>query len=47
MVVLRPTLSDLGQEKVIKEADKFANNLHLSSSKYPLGELAVLQVDPE
>ena len=35
VVVLGQTLSDTEQEKLIKEARKFANNLHLSYSKSP------------
>ena len=38
IVVLRQTLSDLEQEKVIKEARKITNNLHQSDSKYTIGE---------
>ena len=38
IVVLRQTLSDLEQEKVIKEARKITNNLHRSDSKYTIGE---------
>ena len=47
IVVLRQTLSDLEQEKVIKEADKFANNLHLSDTQCPTGDSAVPPVDPK
>lgn len=44
--ILGQTLSDIEQEKVIKEATEFTNNLHLSDNKYPVGETAIPPVDP-
>ena len=38
MIILGQTLSDREKEKVLKEAHNFADSLHLSSSKYPVGE---------
>lgn len=38
IVVLRQTLSDLEQERVIKEVRMITNNLHSSDSKHPTGE---------
>lgn len=37
-IVLGQTVSDVEQEKVTKEARKFANNLHQSDNKYHIGE---------
>ena len=46
MVSLGQTLSDTELERVKKEARKFADSLHLSNPKYPIGETVVLPVDP-
>lgn len=47
MIVLGQILSDIEQEKIIKEARKFVSNLHLSDNKYPIGETVDPPMDPE
>ena len=46
MIIRGQTLSDPEQERVIKEARKFASTLHLSDTKFPIGETAFLSTDP-
>ena len=46
MIILGQTLSDTEKEKVLKEAHNFVDSLHLSSSKYPVGETAISNMDP-
>lgn len=41
MIILGQTLLDTKQERNLQEARKYANGLHLSNPKYPIGETAV------
>ena len=45
-VVLGQTLSDLEQEKVIREAQKFADTFQLSNSKHSIGENSISTGSP-
>ena len=45
MVIFSQTLSDPGHAKVLKEAQRFATGLHMSSNKYPVGKTEVLSSD--
>ena len=40
MVLFSLTLSDPDHARVLKEAPKYAIGLHMSSNKYPVGEIA-------
>ena len=46
MVIFSQTLSDPEHARVLKEAWRFATGLHMSSDKYPVGEIAVTSSDP-
>ena len=46
MIISEQTLSDTEKEKVRKEACNFVDSLHLSSSKYPVGETTIPHKDP-
>ena len=46
MVVFSQTLSDPEHARVLKEAQRYAMGLHMSSNKYPVGETAVPSSDP-
>ena len=39
MVIFSQTLSDPEHARVLKEAQRYATGLHISSDKYPVGEL--------
>ena len=45
MVVFSQTLSDPEHARVLKEAQRYAMGLHMSSNKYPVGEIAVPSSD--
>ena len=42
MVIFSQSLSDPEHTRVLKEAQKYATGLHMSSDRYPVGEPAVL-----
>ena len=46
MVIFSQTLSDPEHARVLKEAQRYAMGLHMSSNKYPVGETAVPSSDP-
>lgn len=46
MIILGQFLSDTEQKRVLREARRCANSLHLSDPKYPIGETAVPPRDP-
>ena len=46
MVIFSQTLSDPEHARVLKEAQRYAMGLHMSSNKYPVGEIAVPSSDP-
>ena len=46
MVIFSQTLSDPEHARVLKEAQRYATGLHMSSNKYPVGETAVPSSDP-
>lgn len=46
MVIVGQTLSGTEHERVFQEARRYANGLHLSDFKYPIGETAVPSRDP-
>ena len=46
MVLFSQTLSDPEHARVLKEAQRYATGLHMSSNKYPVGETAVPSSDP-
>ena len=46
MVIFSQTLSDPEHTRVLKEAQRYATGLHMSSDKFPVGETAVPSSDP-
>ena len=46
MVIFSQTLSDPEHARVLKEAQRYAMGLHMSSDKHPVGETAVPSLDP-
>ena len=46
MVIFNQTLSDPEHARVLKEIQRYAMGLYISSNKYPLGETAVPSSDP-
>ena len=46
MVIFSQTLSDPEHARVLKEAQRYAMGLHMSSDKYPVGETAVPSSGP-
>ena len=46
MVIFSQTLSDPEHTTVLKEAQRYAMRLHMSSDKYPVGETAATSSDP-
>ena len=46
MVIFSQTLSDPEHTRVLKEALRYATGLHMSSDRYPVGEIAVPSSDP-
>ena len=46
MVLFSQTLSDPEHARVLKEAQRYAMGLHMSSNKYPVGETVVSSSDP-
>ena len=46
MVIFSQTLSNPEHTRVLKEAQRYATGLHMSSNKYPVGETAVPSSDP-
>ena len=46
MVIFNQTLSDPEHARVLKEIQRYAMGLYISSNKYPLGETAVPYSDP-
>ena len=46
MVIFSQTLSDPEHTRVLKEAQRCATGLHMSSDSYPVGETAVPSSDP-
>ena len=46
MVIFSRTLSDPEHARVLKEAQRYAMGLHMSSDKYPVGETVVSSSDP-
>ena len=46
MVIFSQTLSDPEHTRVLKEAQRYATGLHMSSDRYPVGETAVTSSDP-
>ena len=45
-VIFSQTLSDTEHTRVLKEAQRYATGLHMSSDKYPVGETTVPSLDP-
>jgi len=45
-VIFSQTLSDSEHTRVLKEAQRYATGLHMSSDRYPVGETAVPSSDP-
>ena len=46
MVIFSQTLSDPEHARVLKEAQRYAMGLHMSTDKYPVGETVVPSSDP-
>ena len=46
MVIFSQTLSDTEHARILKEAQRYAMGLHMSSDRYPVGETAVPSSDP-
>ena len=46
MIIFSQTLSDPEYTRVLKEAQRYAMGLHMSSDRYPAGETAVPSSDP-
>ena len=46
MVIFSQTLSDPEHARVLKETQRYATGLHMSSNKYAVGETAVPSSDP-
>ena len=46
MVIFSQILSDPEHPRVLKEAQRYATGLHMSSDKYPVGKTAVPSSDP-
>ena len=46
MVIFSQTLSDAEHARVLKEAQRYATGLHMSSNKYPVGKTTVPSSDP-
>ena len=46
MVIFNQSLSDPQYVRVLKEAQKYASGLHMSSNRYPVGETSVPSSDP-
>ena len=46
MVIFSQTLSDPEHARVLKETQRYATGLHMSSDKYPVGEPVVPSSDP-
>ena len=46
MFIFSQTLSDPEHTRVLKETQRYATGLHMSSDRYPVGETAVPSSDP-
>ena len=46
MVIFSQTLSDPEHTRVLKEAQRYATGLHMSSDRYPVGETGVPSSGP-
>lgn len=47
VVRFNQSLSDPQYVRVLKEAQKYASGLHMSSNRYPVGETSVPSSDPQ